>query len=151
MQVGHSHRVAGAFEAPGPTILFEYVCETGFESRRRTHRWMVAARESRHECSRATLNTEDWLCAAVASQADRRLLIPSPDGAKRRVAVVRDDTEWAARLDGDVGRWLGSQPSNRSWEVMPGYVVGYQPGPLNDAGLADLAEAGAELDARLCR
>ncbi len=149
MQLGHSRRVHCAFEAPGPLWIFEYVYETGFESLRRDHRFIVAARRSGHACHGAAITTDPWLRALARHPATLALPLSETDAVAPRVALVRDAGEWSERLRTAVGPWLAAQPAGRSFELTPGYVVAYQRGSIADAAGGELAATVEDLDARL--
>jgi hypothetical protein len=149
MRVGHSRRIPEAFLSPGRAYLFSYVFETGFEHRRQSHRWMVVALEGEHGLSRATITAADWLIAAATGTSTHALAVEpgmsSPRSAGARVAIVEDTEEWAPCLQGPPGEWLANQPAQRTWEILPGFIVGYEPGRLREDALAELAAAGKEL------
>ena len=149
MQVGHSRRIPEAFLSPGRAFLFSYVFETGFEHRRQSHRWMVVALEVEHGLSRATITTGSWLIAAATGASTQVLAVKSglssPRSTGARVAIVEDADTWARRLQGRPGDWLANQPAERTWEILPGFIVGYEPGRLQEDALARLAAAGKEL------
>ena len=149
MQLGHSRRVNCAFEAPGPLWIFEYVYETGFESRRRDHRFVVAARRSGHACRGAAITADPWLQALARHPATQALPLSGTDAHAPRVALVRDAAEWSERLQTVVGPWLAAQPAGRTYELIPGYVVAYQRGSIEDAAAGELAATVEDLDARL--
>jgi hypothetical protein len=148
MQIGHSRRIARAFGASGRLFLFPYTCETGFEHRRQSHHWIVAACEVEHECSRATITAQDWLIAAASASCCRELPLSAPTAnteataGRGYAAIVEDPEEWQSRCRNGLQAWFASQPPNRSWEIVPGFIVGYEPGSQQDASaLADLGEA----------
>ncbi|MFQ5424147.1 MAG: hypothetical protein ACE5F9_09225 [Phycisphaerae bacterium] len=145
MEIGHSRRIRRAFSDAGPTYLFEYVFDTGFEHRRRSHPWIVAARCTDHACERAVLTSQDWIASVCRQPWLRELTVPGATEASW-LAIVDDADVWAERLRGDVGRWLAQQPAERTWEIVPGYVVAYEPGRLRDDALDTLGSASAELE-----
>ncbi len=110
---------------------------------------MVVARHVAHGCSRATLTVHDWLVAAAWAPACREIrLPPHTDGSGadgRFVAVVEDDEEWDKRLRGGLVDWLDQQPAERSWEIVPGMLVGYQAARPGDEALLQLKAAVDEL------
>lgn len=141
-EVGHSRRVDGACRRDGPNYLLQYLCETGFEHRRQTHRWSVVVVEARQSAGAAVLTTEDWL--AVTAELPGRLTLRR-DAARRgeppRLIIVEDEAAWRRRLAGPFGQWLDSQPQDRTWEILPDYVVGYEPGAPRESAYVELAEA----------
>jgi hypothetical protein len=149
MQVGHSHRIAETLGDSRRQHLFRYVCETGFEHRRQSHSWLVAAIEMNHACSRATITAQDWLIAAAEAPACRELTLAEsglgPEAEVSLVAVVEDAEEWSARLRGGLSAWFTGQPVDRSWEIVPGFVVGYQAGQMSDEALTELVRGVEEL------
>lgn len=148
-QIGHSRRIAEPLFRRGQSLAFSYVCETGFEHRRQSHHWLVVVREAEHECSRATITALDWLVAAAWAPAYREIRLPlRADGGGadgRLTAVVEDDEEWGRRLGGGLGEWLDRQPAERSWEIVPGLLVGYQAGRRGDEAILQLEAAADEL------
>lgn len=150
MQIGHSRRTAGSLRTPGLLHAFTYVCETGFEHRRQSHSWLVAAYEVEHGCSRATVTSQEWLIASALAPSCRELplsavgALPSADNV-RTVAVVEDADEWEARLRGGLGNWFATQPEARSWEIVPGLVVAHQSGEPEPEDLEKLGRAVQEL------
>jgi hypothetical protein len=155
MQVGHSRRIAESVGDAKRPYLFLYVCETGFEHRRQSHSWLVAAYEINHGCSRATVTAQDWLIAAAWASACRELPLAGADVALQTpvplVALVEDADEWNARLGNGLSRWFREQPAERSWEIIPGFVVGYQTGRYADETLAELGRAAEELTKLLAK
>jgi hypothetical protein len=153
MQVGHSRRIAESVVAAGRLHLFHYVCETGFEHRRQSHHWLVAAYAVEHGCSRATVTTLDWLIATAWCPACREIrLTEAAVGAEakpRIIAIVEDLDEWDASLRKGLCRWFTEQPPERSWEIVPGFVVGYQTGQRSDETREQLGRATEELAALL--
>jgi len=119
MQIGHSRRLGTAFRTQQGFCVLPYVCETGFEHRRETHRWRVIVREIEHGCGRAAVTGEDWLLATTASPVAHRIALggsaePSASNGKL-TAVAEDLEEWNARLSGELEAWFLSQPTTRSW------------------------------------
>ena len=149
MQVGHSRRIAEKSGSERRPHLFVYVCETGFEHRRQSHSWQVAAYEIDHGSSRATVTAENWLIAAAWASACRELQVGRTNagaaGSPPRVAIVEDAEEWDGRLRNGLTRWFQEQPAERSWEIVPGFVVGYQTGEGSAESMAELADAAGEL------
>ncbi|MBN2562737.1 MAG: hypothetical protein JXQ75_17580 [Phycisphaerae bacterium] len=149
MQIGHSRRTAEAFRAKGPTYIFPYVFETGFEHRRESHRWLVVMRDVQHTCARVTITRQDWLAVTAAGPASQELPLRDPQDTSRSdgglVAIADDPEEWQARSKRALVRWLAEQPAERSWEILPGCVVGYEPGLLQETALVGLSAAAAEL------
>jgi hypothetical protein len=149
MQVGHSRRIAENVVAAGRLHLFHYVCETGFEHRRQSHHWLVAAYAVEHGCSRATVTSLDWLIATAWSPACRELrLTEAAAGTEVKagvIAIVEDLDEWEARLRKGLSGWFTAQPLEQSWEIIPGFVVGYQTGHRADETREQLGRATEEL------
>lgn len=153
MQIGHSRRIPEAFVSPNGVHLFSYLFETGFEHRRRSHRWLVAAQAVSFDDGRATITHEDWLATTVTGPTSRELPLPkrshaSPSEA-RQVAIVEDEVAWHDRLQAGLGQWIADQPPERSWEVLPGWVIAYQPGVLQADALAELSQAVEQMAQRL--
>jgi hypothetical protein len=151
-QLGHSRRVREAFRHGDQTLLIDYVFETGFEERRRSHHWMMVAIEGEHRSSRAAITRYDWLAITAGGRATRRLTIASPtqsDASDGSLIVTVDDAnEWEQRLP-KLRAWLLAQPPTRSWEVLPGRVIGYEPGGFDEQRLGELESACRDLAARL--
>lgn len=147
-ELGHSRRVDGVFQSGRELQLFQYICETGFENRRRTHRWVVAALSLPHTSGVAVISREDWLLAASSLPGRRRLpLHPHDQGGSSLCTIVDDADTWQGRLSGELGRWLAKQPIGRSWEVLPGFAVVYDPGVMSEAKLSGLADSVREFSA----
>ena len=125
------------------------MCETGFEHRRQSHNFLVAAYAVEHGCSRATITSQDWLIATAWCSACRELcLAEASAGAEakaRTVAIAEDLEEWDARLGRGLRCWFTDQPRERSWEIVPGFVVGYQTGQRSAETLDELGRAAEEL------
>jgi hypothetical protein len=153
MRIGHSRRMVGPMHRDRELCLFPYVCESGFEHRRQTHHWIVAVCQAEHGCAGAVITAQDWLMAAAWYPTHRELPISKPDqseaGCQSRVAIVDDPDEWNVRLQGGLRAWFAAQPLERSWDIIPGYVVGYQPGRAQDEIAAELAQSARELARRL--
>lgn len=145
LQVGHSRRIEAAFVLPGGGLAFCYMCQTGFDQDRFLHAWIVAALEVEHDAGRAVITAQDWLRAAAHSTSRRTLAIGGAWDSPERVALVEDAEGWRRRLDGPIGRWLKGQPLERSWEFLPGWVVGYEPGSAEGRPLLALTAATKEL------
>jgi len=149
MQIGHSRRIAETIGDARRLHLLIYVCETGFEHRRQSHFWMVAAYEVDHGCTRATVTAQDWLRAAAWAPACRELRLTGiPAGEEQPtplIAIVEDADEWDARFRNGLSRWFMEQPADRSWEVIPGLVVGYKAGRHADETLRELGTSVEEL------
>lgn len=161
MQIGHSRVMPESFRMKDRTSVSPYVFETGFDERRRTHHWLVASSEVLHACSRAAITHYDWLLATAACPACRLLRLdgasPTPARASdvaeslrsnALTAIVFDEEEWRRRLVGDLAGWLLDQPPTRCWEILPGLVVGYEPGRPDEKAIVEL-EAATRALARL--
>lgn len=158
-QVGHSRRIPLALTAKGRLHFLSYVCETGFERRCQSHHWIVAAQATEHACGRATITSQDWLIAAAWAPTCHELPVrrSAPDASTAAlppvgsgpIAVVEDSEEWTARLDSPMRQWFLEQPADRSWEIIPGFIIGYEPGQPNEAGLVALGRATEALAEQL--
>lgn len=152
--VGHSRRIDGLFCAPGPMYLFNWLCETGFEHRRLSHRWTVVALEAPSVSQSALVTTQAWL--AAAAEAPGRHILPmteeTKDAAKPAeggratpwLAVVEDADRWRPLIHGALARWLRSQPPERSWETVPGLVLVHEPGEITDQSFSTMSAAVRE-------
>lgn len=145
LQVGHSRRIEAAFVLPGGGFAFCYACQTGFDQDRFLHAWIVAAHEVDHDAGRAVITAQDWLRAAAQATSRRTILLRGKGDSQERVALVEDADSWRRRLEGPVGRWLKTQSAERSWEFLPGWVVGYEPGSTEGRPLLALTAATREL------
>lgn len=141
-EVGHSRRVESVFQSGRDLQLFQHICETGFENRRRTHRWVVAVLRLPHSSGVAVISREDWLLAAASLPGRKRLPLKAGEqGANPLFAIVDDPESWQACLTGELGQWLAEQPIGRCWEVLPGFAVVYDPGAVDEAKLSGLADS----------
>lgn len=148
-RIGHSRRIESVFQQPGPVFLFYYRCETGFEHRRNSHRWMAIAATIDARISRATISREDWLLAAARLPGMTRIAPGADADTTSPSAVVEDPEQWRTILSGPAGAWLGNQPEARSWEFLPGMIVGYEGASPGDAAIDALSQAMNELLATL--
>ena len=148
MRLGHSRRIEAAFQTSQQSWLFAYVYETGFEHRRETHSWRVTVREIGPRYGRATFTCQPWLIAAAGTPTAHRIALAEgehvEDVDQGRTAVVEDRQAWEKWLRPEVRAWLGRQPPERSWEVLPGLLIGYEPGGVRETDLAELSEAAKE-------
>jgi hypothetical protein len=153
MQIGHSRRIVGAYRTAGRTVAFLYVFETGFEHRRQAHHWLVAVHEARHGVGRTTLTREEWVTTAVRGPACHVLPLsnaPTPSALNGQpVAIVEDPQQWQDTSQGGPAAWFVSQPAQRTWEILPDRVVGYQPGLIQEDKLVELTAAAVELTRQL--
>lgn len=137
MRIGHSRRLGTPFRTQQGVWLFSFQCDTGFEHRRARHRWRMAACEAEHPLARATITREDWLLAMMSTPVRHALPIGT-DGSPP-MALVEDPEAWARILEDGLAAWFEAQPAARSWEFLPGLIVGYEPGPFLGEELEDLA------------
>lgn len=146
-RVGHSRRIGHVLEAGEGVSLVPLVFDTGFGHRRNTHSLRVVVCACDHGAARATFTRQSWLAAAVRGPTAVELPLPRDDGepASGLVVVVQDVEAWQSCLDGGLGRWMRRQPAERSWEVLPGLIVGHEPGGFTAGGLTSLAAAAIEL------
>ncbi len=152
-QIGHGRRITASYRTKGRTIVFSYEFETGFEQRRQLHPWLVVVQEVDHGCSRATITRQEWVTATVQGPACHAVPFsstPSSDSQEAgNIAIVEDPELWRSILAGPVGRWLADQPRDRTWEILPGLVVGYQPGEIQADKLEALTLTAGELAKQL--
>lgn len=145
-EVGHSRRIEWAYRREGPIYLLQYLCETGFEHRRKTHRWSVIVAPLRHSLGTAVITAEDWLAATAELPARKTISgIWGRSTNTNGLVIVEDEEAWRALLDRKLGQWLNRQPPSRSWEVLPEYVVGYDPGSPGESAMMDLASEAQAL------
>ena len=147
LQIGHSRRMEAAFVLPDGGFAFCYVCQTGFDEDRLLHAWIVVAVEVKHDAGRAVITAQDWLRAAAQSSSRRTLSHRGTGDLTETVALVEDVETWRRRWEGPIGRWLKAQPAERSWEFLPGWIVGYEPGSAEGRPLLALSAATKELAA----
>ena len=145
LQIGHSRRLEAAFVLPGGGFAFCYACQTGFDQDRFLHAWIVTALEVEHDAARAVITAQDWLRAAAHATSRRTLPVNGVGAPGERIAIVEDAEGWRRRLKSTVGSWLKGQPSERSWELLPGWIVGYEPGSAEGQPLMALTAATKEL------
>ncbi len=146
-RMGHSRRIGHVLETGDGVSLVPLVFDTGFGARRSTHSLRLAVCDSSRSVTRATLTRQDWLVAAVAGPTAVQL-VPFDEngsGAARFTAVIHDEDAWRTRLAGRLSQWLRNQPPERSWEILPGMIVGHEPGGFSEGGLTMLADAASEL------
>lgn len=148
-QVGHSRRIDDDIIRTDRILLFGYICETGLEHERRSHRWRVAMCNLEHGCSRATFTSQEWLLAASQRPALSRVTINGDRGDHRLVALVEDADEWRRRLDSGLGDWLTRCAADCNWEILPGMVVAYESGRFERAAQVKLRDSLEEMCARL--
>jgi len=145
VRLGHSRHVEEVFLAAGGVMLCQYCFQTGFEYHRRTHRWRLVVSEGEQEMSCAVVSGFDWLLAAAKASAFRVAPVRREDGSMAATAIVADLEAWQRRLDAGLRHWLLRQPTERSWEIHSGLIVGHEPGTLWNGGVEDLETAGREL------
>lgn len=139
-EVGHSRRIDRAYRREGPLYLLQYLCETGFEHRRKTHRWSVIVAPLRHNLGTAVITAEDWLAATAELPARKTISgMWGRSTGTNGLVIVEDEEAWRSLLGRQLGQWLERQPVSRSWEVLPEYVVGYDPGSPGEAAMMELA------------
>lgn len=139
MQVGHSRCIEYVFRADDGLYLLPYLCETGVERRRQLHRWVVAVAEMPLQRSFALISSQAWLMAAAHLPGRTRKSLSPTSGSSEGLAVlVEDEQDWKALQSPAVREWLHGQPTTRSWECHGNLLVGYDPGPISDAGFRDL-------------
>ena len=149
MQIGHSRRFSAIAADPHGVRLFEYGCETGFEHDREQHRWIGVFVPVDHGRTRAVISNEEWVIAAAMQPGYER--IAPADSSKvdttnsQRIALVEDGEAWRKSLNEELGRRLAAEPMQRSWQVLTGSLVGFEPAPIGDAGVTELASAGKEI------
>ncbi|MFQ5411129.1 MAG: hypothetical protein ACE5EC_02490 [Phycisphaerae bacterium] len=161
-RIGHGRRLGTVFRTRDGIWLFSYVCDTGFEHRRGRHAWRLAVCERSHGCGRASMTRDDWFIAMMTTPDSHTLSLAGDEASERRsngrgvegqvewhpngpVALVEDREEWRARLDAGLGAWFRAQPRKRSWQVLPGLIVGFEPGPFLEDCMEALAEATRQL------
>lgn len=148
MQLGHSRRLGPMFQAADNLWLFSYIFETGFEHRRDTHTWRLVVCEIEHGYGRATVTRQDWLIAAGSSPGTHNISLNHQPGHERPPglqAVVEDPEAWSEHYSDELRQWFGSQPEERSWEFLPGLIVGYEPGGLQETELVSLEDSARKL------
>lgn len=148
MQIGHSRRMAAVIRDANDVVLFEYFCETGLEHDRQTHRWVGVVVPVFCKLGRATFTREPWVVSAATAPGMIRIDHgeSTPGSNARRFTLLTDDPPaWASRLEGEFGRRLAADSTPRTWELLGDCLLGYQPGPIPDEQVAELASSGKEL------
>ena len=87
--------------------------------------------------------------AAVTNPTTRRIgLSVETVGApkvEKRIVIMEDGDAWKPLLQSDLGIVLRKGPATRTWEVLPGMVISYQPVPIETDAMEELVSAGKEL------
>jgi hypothetical protein len=150
-EIGHSRRVDSAFRASDGALVITYVCETGFERRRNSHRFFVVACPLTGTSSRVIITREEWLLAA-AQRPDLHLVSVEKSSRKQDVNGYGDlklasasPRDISARLSRGLLEWLHSQSEERSWEVVGLYAFGYQPATQKPEDALELVKSVREL------
>lgn len=154
-RIGHDRRLSAVYRTRHGVWLFPYACDTGFEHRRGHHVWRLAVYEIAHPYGHAIVTCEDWLIAMLTTPVSHEIEIADGETVERNpngpVALVEDREAWWSRLHGDLGAWFNAQPAMRSWQTLPGLVVGFEPGPFLENDMDSLADATRELADRLAK
>jgi len=154
-RMGHDRRLSAVYRTRQGVWLFPYTCDTGFEHRRGRHAWRLAVCEIAHPYGHATITHEDWLIAMLSTNVSYEIEMAYGESAKRDpngpVALVEDREAWRDRLHGDLAAWFSAQNATRSWQTLPGLIVGFEPGPFLENEMDSLAEATRELADRLAQ
>lgn len=151
-QVGHSRRIEGLMQGPDRSWVFSYVCQTGFEHRRVSHIWLVVVLEIDSLLSPVMITSQDWLIS-MARLSPRREVSLSSGGAQPtdwRV-FLEDPEEWSPQCLGELQAMLTRQSPDRTWEILPGFVVGYEPGRFDEDVFLTLPPTVHELGAMVER
>lgn len=88
----------------------------------------------------------------AASAQVRVLRGPAKDAAAARepwTLIVEDPEGWPDQLRRSLGDWLAPQPADRTWEILPDAIVGYQPAGRKPAATTELLEASRQLTREL--
>ena len=150
-EIGHSRRVESAFRASDGALIITYVCETGFERRRNSHRFFVAVCPLGVTMSRVVITREQWLLSA-AQRPDLHLISVEKSTGKKDVNGHGDlrlasasPRDISVRLSHGLLDWLHLQHVERSWEVVGLYAFGYQPATQKPEDALELVKAVREL------
>ena len=148
MKIGHSRRFSAIAADPQGVRLFEYACETGFEHDREQHRWFGAIVPVDHRHSHTVFTHEPWVVAVAMKPSYE--LIPSGNGVdagehRTGVMLAEDPVEWKDLPATELGKRLGKESSNRSWEVLPGCLLCFEPVPGDESQVSELASAAKEI------
>ena len=148
LSLGHTRRIATALRAGRDCWLIPYVFETGLEHRVTSHSWRLVVCEVEHGCSRATITRQDWLFAAASTCTSREFSLSAEDrgdASGELLGIVEDPEEWDRRLDSGLRGWFAAQPAGRSWEILPGLIVGHEPGDFTPEKLRDILKDATAL------
>ncbi len=130
VRIGHSRRFAAEMRLDDGLRLVSYSFETGFDAGRFSHSWRLVVAETSDDPGRAVVTRQPWLAAMAQGSMRREIRPAEPEtaaGEDALIAVVEDEDAWRARLEGELGRWFVQQPAERSWEILPGLIVGHEP------------------------
>lgn len=144
MNVGHSRRVGASFEATRDIRLFSYTYESGTESDRATHTWRLATCPIEGRVRWAIVSNESWLLAAgAANQLEpfdlTPFLEPGAVGSPHSF-ITNDPLYWSKRMTPKLAAFLTQQSRERSWEIVPGVVAAFEPGPCTAEEMAAMAD-----------
>jgi len=158
LQVGHNHRFRTILQPAGREMLAIHEFETGAEHRRTLHEWTVVAHDSDHRLHRAVMTRQDWIVAVASSPVAHVFSLEvggashGPQAADAATAgcgpwalIVEDPDAWPDRLRRNLGDWLAPQPVDRTWEILPDAIVGYQPARASSTAATELLEASKKL------
>jgi hypothetical protein len=149
LQIGHSRRFSAIAGDPQGVRLFEYACETGFEHEREQHHWVGVVVPVEHDKPRATFTREDWAIALAVRPGFEQIVLGDSVAAasdkNMRIALVEDAELWRVALASELGKRLTAEASARTWEVIPGALVGFEAAPRDESSVTELASAGKEI------
>ena len=97
-----------------------------------------------HSASKTAVGAEIATAAGQGSPAEESRQADQP-----LLAIVENEEEWRGLFSGDLASWLTRQPANRSWEILPGCIIGYEPGSSEEEAFAELESALEQLAVRV--
>jgi hypothetical protein len=153
-EIGHSRRVEAAFRSGDGALVLNYVCETGFERLRHSHRFIVAACQLDSPVGRMIVTREDWLLASARRPDLRMVSIGDRSDESLHfggvlMAAAANPPELQRRLGSGLASWLRLQRDEQSWEAVGEYVFGYQAATKRAEAPQEMVRAVRELAALL--
>ncbi|HWM29083.1 MAG TPA: hypothetical protein VNQ14_11535 [Woeseiaceae bacterium] len=147
-QTGHSSQLGPHFRTADGIEVFGYRYETGADRELGLHTWRVAMSPAAHTL-RAMVTTQDWLLAladkpAAHREALARGPVASVAGNSRTSIVIDTDCE-PRRLPRALTEALSTEPAGRTWELLPGYVVVYEPGAFREKECLALVDSARRI------
>lgn len=130
--LGHTRRLRRVTNVDKGSLLFEYVFETGFEHRRFRHHWVGAVAMFDHGYARALVAGSGWARAVGAPIGHQRTTFGPPASPSILTAHLEDPEQWTGPASAGLRDWFANQSPDHVWEIVPGHVIGYVPGVMNE-------------------